>query len=367
MQAYEMTNRISITAFILTAFSGLWAHPAHAQGTATRLVPIPNPATMVLRSPEVWRELALSGSQTAAVNSQLGEVERALWQLRDDAPEMRNQKALALLAPLKGMLDSVLSPFQMQRYQEILFQAQGVGILLDPQIVQRLSLTSGQTQEISMILTSLQTTLSRMSPGQKALSIQAQTRAERELFGVLNGVQRQNWRSLLGVPFDFSSVPQRAFKVPEFLSVDTWINAAPLTMAQSEGKVVVVHFYTYGCINCVRNLPHYNDWYKRYAARGVQVIGVHRPESSGESHIESVKKKAVDAGIQYPVAVDNQAANWNAWGTRVWPSAYLVDKQGFVRFWWVGELNWQSTRGEAWMRDRIEALLQEPAGDFGYL
>lgn len=316
---------------------------------------------MVLRSPEVRRELTFNGTQTAVVNAMLGDVERALWQLRDDASETRNEKALALLEPLNKTLGSVLSPFQMQRYQEILFQAQGVGVLSDPQIARMFNLTSGQTQEISMILMSLQTTLSRVSPDQKALSIQAQTRARRETFGVLNGVQRQNWRSLLGVPVDFSSVPQRAFKVPEFKRVDTWINAPPLTMAQFEGKVVVVHFYTYGCINCVRNLPHYNDWDRRYATRGVQVIGIHRPESPGESHIESVKKKAADAAIQYPVAVDNEAANWNAWGTRVWPSVYLVDKQGFVRYWWYGELNWQDTPGEAWMRARIEALLQEPA------
>ena len=355
-----MTHRISITVLILTGFAGLWGYPVHAQSTTTLLVSIPNPATMVLRSPDVVRALGLSGTQAAAVNSMLGDVERALWQLRHDAADTRNQKALTLLEPLKETLGLVLSPFQMQRYQEILLQAQGVGVLADPRIAQRLNLTSGQTQVISTILMSLQTTLSRVSPDQKALSSQAQTRAEREILGVLNEVQRQNWRSLLGLPVDFSSVPQRAFKVPEFKMVDTWINATPLTMAQFEGQVVVVHFYTYGCINCVRNLPHYNDWHKRYAARGVQVIGIHRPESPGESHIESVRKKAVAAAIQYPVAVDNQAANWNAWGNRVWPSVYLVDKQGFVRYWWYGELNWQATPGEAWMRDRIEALLHEP-------
>jgi peroxiredoxin len=361
MQVYEMMHRISRTVFILAGFSGLWAFPVDAQRAKFLLVPIPNPSTMVLRSPEVLRELAVSGTQAAAVNSLLGDVERALWQLRDDAPDTRNQKALALLEPLIETLGSVLSPLQMQRYQEIVFQAQGVGALSDPQIARSLSLTSGQTKQISTILASLQETLSRVPPGQKALINQAQTRAGREVIGVLNVAQRQIWRSLLGDSVDFTNVPQRAFKVPEFKMVDTWLNASPLTMAQFEGKVVVVHFYTYGCINCVRNLPHYNDWHRRYAPRGVQVIGIHRPESPGESKIESVKKKAEDAAIQYPVAIDNQAANWNAWGTGVWPSVYLVDKQGFVRYWWYGELNWQGTPGEAWMRDRIEALLREPA------
>ena len=122
---------------------------------------------------------------------------------------------------------------------------------------------------------------------------------------------------------------------------------------------IVVHFYCFGCINCVRNLPHYKAWRKDFDPARVQIVGIHRPETEAEYDIEKVRQKAAEAGLTFPIAVDNESANWNAWANRIWPSVYLVDKQGFVRYWWYGELNWQETRGEPWMRSRITELLNE--------
>ena len=141
--------------------------------------------------------------------------------------------------------------------------------------------------------------------------------------------------------------------------VTTWINAAPVSLAQSRGKVVVVHFYAFGCINCIRNLPHYSAWFERFSRDKVAIIGIHRPETEAERDVEKVRQKSKEAGIQYPIAVDNESHNWNAWANPVWPSVYLIDKRGFVRYWWYGELNWQNAQGELWMRNKIAELSAE--------
>lgn len=83
-------------------------------------------------------------------------------------------------------------------------------------------------------------------------------------------------------------------------------------------------------------------------------------ETPGERDVERVRRKAAEADMKYTVAVDNDSRNWDAWANHVWPSVYLIDKKGFVRYWWYGELNWQGTPGENWARGRLIALLAEP-------
>lgn len=89
------------------------------------------------------------------------------------------------------------------------------------------------------------------------------------------------------------------------------------------------------------------------------VLGVHTPESEGEKNLDRVRQKVKDNGMKYPIAVDGAAKTWQAWGNRYWPSVYLIDKQGNVRYRWDGELNWKEIQGEKMIRRRIEELLAE--------
>jgi predicted transcriptional regulator len=89
------------------------------------------------------------------------------------------------------------------------------------------------------------------------------------------------------------------------------------------------------------------------------VIGVHTPESAGEAMLERVRKKVSENKMEYPIAVDTQGKTWAAWGNRYWPSVYLIDKQGNVRYRWDGELSWEKIKGEEIMRGKIEELLAE--------
>ncbi len=139
----------------------------------------------------------------------------------------------------------------------------------------------------------------------------------------------------------------------------TWIQGGPLKLADLQGKVVAVHYYAFQCINCRRNLPHYKAWHDDYADKGLVIIGIQTPETSSERKLDLVAAAAKSEGIEYPIMLDSEGANWDTWSNRMWPSVYLIDKQGYIRRWWTGEMNWEGTPGEQQMRKTIEQLLAE--------
>lgn len=109
----------------------------------------------------------------------------------------------------------------------------------------------------------------------------------------------------------------------------------------------------------MRNYPWYRGWHEAYGSKGLTVLGIHTPEGDGEKVIESIKNKAKEEKLLFPIVVDNEKQNWNAWGNTMWPTVYLIDKQGYMRTYWMGELKWQGTDGEKIIRDQIEELLAE--------
>jgi cytochrome c biogenesis protein CcdA/thiol-disulfide isomerase/thioredoxin len=124
---------------------------------------------------------------------------------------------------------------------------------------------------------------------------------------------------------------------PEFAGLDTWFNSPPLTMAGLRGRVVLVDFWTYACVNCVNTLPHLQRWHERYASQGLVVVGVHTPEFSFEREPANLQRAIDLHGIGYAVAQDNRYRTWNAWGNRYWPGLYLVDRTGRIVFKHSGE------------------------------
>ena len=163
----------------------------------------------------------------------------------------------------------------------------------------------------------------------------------------------------MGEPFDPDRVTWVGVVAPELRAVGTWFNTPPLTLEGLRGKVVVLHFWTFGCINCVHNLPHYQSWHQRFSNSQLEVVGIHTPETENERSLDNVRGAIAERAIEYPVALDLAAENWKAWGNSVWPSVYIVDKKGRVRYWWYGELNWNGVKGEEFMRRKIEGLLAE--------
>ncbi len=144
-----------------------------------------------------------------------------------------------------------------------------------------------------------------------------------------------------------------------------WINSKPLKLSELRGQVVVLHFWTFGCSNCQHNYPTLKAWQTAFSGKGVTIIGVHTPETDRERQIENVRKSVAKNGLKYPIVFDKDAKIWKSWHNQWWPSTYLIDKQGFARYRWDGEFNWQNAKGESIMRKRIEQLLAEDGPSTG--
>ena len=124
---------------------------------------------------------------------------------------------------------------------------------------------------------------------------------------------------------------------PNFVGISNWLNSGPLSIADLRGKVVLVDFWTYGCVNCVNTLPHVTRLYRAYHDRGLVVVGVHTPEFPFEKSTANVQTALKRHGITYPVAQDNDFATWNAYGNEYWPAQYIVDQNGKIVFTHAGE------------------------------
>jgi thiol-disulfide isomerase/thioredoxin len=143
---------------------------------------------------------------------------------------------------------------------------------------------------------------------------------------------------------------------PDFVGNQRWFNTAgdrPLDLAGLRGRVVLIDFWTYTCINCIRTLPYVKAWDARYRKDGLTIVGVHTPEFGFEHDAGNVSRAVAQNAIRYPVAQDNDFATWNAWGNQYWPAKYLIDARGRVRYSHFGEGDYRKTE------QAIRALLAE--------
>lgn len=127
------------------------------------------------------------------------------------------------------------------------------------------------------------------------------------------------------------------FPAPEFVGIEKWLNSEPLTVQQLRGKVVLVEFWTYACINCINVMPHVKAWHNKYKDLGLVVVGVHTPEFSFERNTGNVQTALKRFDIHYPVAQDNRYATWSAYRNQYWPALYLIDRKGKVVYTHFGE------------------------------
>lgn len=151
----------------------------------------------------------------------------------------------------------------------------------------------------------------------------------------------------------------RDFPEAPALSDGVWVNGKPTTLAAHRGKVVVLAFWTHQCINCKRTLPFWNRWAEKYAGKDVVVLSVHTPEFDSEKVPENVRRFSHEAGLRFPVVTDNDSKTWNAYRVRYWPTTFLIDRQGRIRYNWEGELDYRGSDEFRRVEQTIEALRKE--------
>jgi thiol-disulfide isomerase/thioredoxin len=137
------------------------------------------------------------------------------------------------------------------------------------------------------------------------------------------------------VPIRIAAASQQS--APDFAGINNWFNSKPLSLTELRGKVVLVDFWTYGCVNCVNTLPHVTELYAKYRDKGLVVVGVHTPEFPFERSASNVQAALKRHGITYPVAQDNDSRTWNAYRNQYWPAQYIIDQSGKIVFQHAGE------------------------------
>jgi len=156
------------------------------------------------------------------------------------------------------------------------------------------------------------------------------------------------------IPSRTLTAENKAPVAPE-LANGVWINSEPLTLKSLHGRVVLIEFWTFACYNCRNTLPTVIKWDSQYRDQGLTIIGVHTPESDLESNLNDVRREVAELGIKYPVVTDNDYSTWKAYKVEAWPTLFLLDKQGRVRWTHVGEGYYAQTE------EVIKKLLAEEA------
>ncbi|GAA5505028.1 redoxin domain-containing protein [Novipirellula caenicola] len=364
-----MSKLVLLFSFLCISVAVACSKPLAAETTRDS-INVPPVLLQMIRDSAIQAELKLSENQLGSLRDALVEVDGPWFRSRNLPPKEQRPIVDQLSQTLTVRLDSILEPAQKSRLDQLVSQALGTRMVLRENVQAELQIDEPQMQSLVETFAHTDT---RSAELQQAIvagetsaddvnkEINELKAAEREsLLKILTNTQRSKIGVLTGTPFDFASVKRTYPLAPELRSEGAqWIDGTATTLQQQRGKVVAVHFYAFQCINCKRNLPHYTAWHNDYADKGLVVIGIQTPETSAERKFDKVRAAAKAEGIEYPVMLDAESANWRSYNTTMWPTVYLIDKEGFIRRWWQGEMNWQGTPGEQQMRTTIEALLAE--------
>ena len=363
---------LAVAASLLFASAtapAVWAQAVtEAKAEAKPAPPLPDPSLLLIRDDAVRKELNCTAEQQRALDKLLAAHNRLLIAIRDVGPNGADESARPAITAIRSELKKLLDDKQKQRLQGIVLQVQGYDALLRPDVARHLKLTPEQLERLTAIGGEARTKveeLSKARASRPAEEIQAdlakiQSDRHEQIVAELDDKQEAAYGKLLGQPFDLSQVKPSPGNAPEFESIETWINSEPVTMESLRGKVVVVHFFAFGCINCIHNYPWYKEWHDAFQGQDVAIIGIHTPETKTEEDNSLLEASLQKNDLKFPVAVDKEKAMWKAWYNGIWPSVYIIDKQGRLRYWWYGELDWEGAGNQKVARQQIEKLLAEP-------
>lgn len=336
---------------------------------------IPQNLLNLVHSVEAQREIGVTAESRDEFEAMLRKVD-ADWMRLRVKPELEQRRAMVRAE--KAVCSDVGSRFgekALGRLRQLELQSQGARALLRAEVAEHLGLDSGQKVRVGELVAKSEAASQKVQairasndPAQSA-ALAAAGAALQQLKagewaaaeGVLTSAQKVRFRSLLGARVDTSQFARIYALVPELVDSGHWVDGRPFKLSEQRGKVVLVHFYAFQCHNCQANFGIYKRWHAGLKAKGVELVGIQTPETAAERDPEKVIEAAHKDGFEFPVLIDLKNANWTAWGNSVWPTVYVVDKRGYLRSWWVGELNWQGAQGDRIVERMVDKLRSEPA------
>jgi len=333
---------------------------------ANRLVP--QVLLPLVHSVEVQAELGLDEIGLQRLEKIFSEIDGPWFRARI-RPEAELRETIAgLERQLNNQLVNLLPAGKFQRLQQLELQAQASRLVHRPDVATYLLLDDSQmaayrklaeaTDKVAKEIADAATSGKPVDNAPSKLKL-AKDNETLETVRLLTEEQKTGLARITGDPMNLTTLARIYPMVPELMDTDGWIGTSPGTMESLRGKVVLVHFYAFQCINCRNNLPRYNEWASKFADDDVVIFGIQTPELPAERDAALIREAAEREKMDYPVLLDLQSKNWEAWSNTMWPTVYVIDRKGYIRFWWQGELNWQGAQGDKQIAELVERLLEE--------
>lgn len=331
-----------------------------------KLVTVPQNLLKLAHAEEVHKELGLSPAQLLEWEKTLRAIDLIWWPSRIQPVSEQRDVVATLEERLISQAEPLVGKDAIQRFRQIELQSQGSRILARPDVEQYLALDAKQRKKLATIFAENDRLAAEVASAKSkvdAEKLRAVSRAQeteiKKALAVLTPLQAERIHAALGSPIETAKFRRIYPFAPELIDSGYWSLSENPTLESLRGQVVLVHFYAFQCHNCVANFGHYKRWDETLKKRGVRVIGIQTPETSAERDPEKVINAARNAGFQFPVLIDLASKNWAAWGNTMWPTVYVIDKKGYIRFWWQGELNWQGATVDKEIEKVIDQLLDD--------
>lgn len=316
---------------------------------------VPHRLLQLIHAPEVHEELGWSSSDVNALESWLPEVDGPWFRSRNLAEAERFKELDRLEATARSWLSEHLDRQQQQRLKQLEWQSLGARMLFRTDFARELRIRPEQQAAMARWI--------REASATSAKTEDPSNRAKENAFfeSLLDEDQKRRFPAAMGKPFETHKLTRIYPMAPELVPSSHWLNSSPLSLESLRGKVVLVHFYAFQCSNCQANFAIYQRWHERLQERGVVVLGIQTPETPAERDPAAIAKAAKERGLSFPILLDLESKNWDTWSNTMWPTVYVVDKRGYLRQWWQGELNWKGATGDATIEAIVNAALSEPA------
>lgn len=331
-------------------------------GAGTMLVP--QTLLGLIHAREVQQELGLPQPLAEEFWRKLQEIDGPWWRSRNLPEAERRQVVARQEELLLQLLETCCERSQLDRLRQLELQAQGARMLLRPEVADFLQLSPNQRADTAALFAETERLLrdvnrpeSRGDEAKQKQALEAKQGEAAAALKLLTPDQQRRLPGLLGPRFDTTKLSRIYPLAPELIDTAVWVGDRRVKLADLRGQVVLLHFYAFQCHNCQANFGHYNRWQEQLARRGVEIVGIQTPELEDERDPQQVVAAAQERGFQFPVLIDLDKANWDAWGNTMWPTVYVIDPEGYIRMWWQGELNWQGANGEKAIEELVEKLL----------